>query len=210
MRIGLIVDGDAEATALPSLFPALTELTGHTFLSPRKAAMHPTTTPQRNARACADGMAFLARKGAEAIVILIDLEERARCPVDAARAIQGVLASRTNVSLSVVVKNPMFENWLVADVEAFGHHPARFQISKEDAHSVSFGNADDVDAMAIIERSIRRAQARSTYQKVKDGHLLLSAANPTILAANSRSFRRFMRCIGHPDYLDQSRAPHRP
>jgi hypothetical protein len=96
---------------------------------------------------------------------------------------------------------------LVADATAFSKHPARFRLSAADVRSVTHNNADDVDAAALIKRAIERAGGPGPYNKRNDSRLILAAADVSKMAANSRSFRRFLRCVGHPDYSGQSRRP---
>jgi hypothetical protein len=47
------------------------------------------------------------------------------------------------------------------------------------------------------------------YNKTKDAPGITAKLDPLAMALNSRSFRRLLRCLGHPDYASQSARPAR-
>jgi hypothetical protein len=63
--------------------------------------------------------------------------------------------------------------------------------------------ADHCDGLAIL----RTAATGRSYGKVADSQRILALAAPSVMAQNSRSFRRFLRCSHHPSYTAQSRTP---
>ena len=66
--------------------------------------------------------------------------------------------------------------------------------------AVDNGKADSVDALALLKQATRG----DAYDKVQDAKRILEEVDVAQLAANSRSFRRFLRVIGHPEYRSQS------
>jgi len=103
----------------------------------------------------------------------------------------------------VVMKNRMFENWLVSDLVAFSNQGARFRVTGGMRSAVEPNRADGADALAWL----KRACIGASYAKVEDAKRILGRADPVRMAQNSRSFRRLMRVVRHPVYLTQSRRP---
>lgn len=97
----------------------------------------------------------------------------------------------------------MYENWLVSDVEALKCQPGRFAVSDADARRVVPNRADRIDAMTLLKRMCKDA----AYEKVRDSERILTRADVMRMAENSRSFRRFLRVVGHPSYQRQSASP---
>ena len=62
---------------------------------------------------------------------------------------------------------------------------------------------DHLDALAILTA----ACIGNADDKVKDGKRTMERSAVSRIAANSRSFRRFLRVLDHPNYVDQSRLP---
>ena len=106
--------------------------------------------------------------------------------------------------MHVVVKNRKFENWLIADPGAFKKLRGRYEITSAFEGAVSPNKADGgTDATGLI-KSISKDRS---YDKLKDAVAIVSVADPGTMACNSRSFRRFLRLLGHPDYVAQSLRP---
>jgi len=202
VRIGLIVDGDSEYASLRLLFPHLSESTTNVFLKPVKAKFHPESPYGAIARACVPSVKLLEAKGAERVVVLLDRESRAECPGAISSAVKASLSPRCKCELVVVVKDRKYENWLISDMRAFRNQQARFRISAGIRSSIEPNKADHVDGDALLRRIVR-----GTYDKVADSKRVLHRADPIRMAKNSRSFRRFLRCVGHPDYGAQSEVP---
>ncbi len=204
MRIGIIVDGESEFKSLPHVLSVLGDASGNTILKPVLAKLTPTAPLPVIARACATGLRQLEGRSAEIILVLMDREDRSECTPELAGSLGRELCQKvTGVAIEVVVKDRMYENWLIADCEALACQPGRFKVTSADRGRVSPDKADHVDALAIIKRSCRGA----SYHKVLDSERVLKRADPLTIASNSRSFRRFLRCVGHPHYLQQSKLP---
>jgi hypothetical protein len=59
VKIGLVVDGESEFRAMPSLFSELADLTGHQFIGPNLAKVPPTAPVGIVAAVCAREVAQL-------------------------------------------------------------------------------------------------------------------------------------------------------
>lgn len=206
MKIGLVVEGRSEFDALPSLAVTLEAATGNQILRPLLAEVTPLAPIGVIARAVAHLVERLEAEDVETVIILMDREQRPECP--------GVLADRLGDALNrrriwrctiqVVIKDRTFENWLIADPAALAAQPGRYHPGRVAERRVAPNRADAVDAMGLL----RAAVVGDRFDKRRDSVRILERADPVTMAANSRSFRRFLRCIGHPNYRDQSRAPH--
>ena len=155
------------------------------------------------ARAIVDGIEYLKANGVDRVVVLFDREHRRECAGELAERVRRQIQPLTDIPTSVVIKDRTFENWLVADIEALRTMPARFDVSAAVIRSVAPNKADQIDAYAILQSCARRR----AYRKVQDARRILSHADISRMAANSRSFRRFLRCVGHPAYITQSNKP---
>jgi Domain of unknown function (DUF4276) len=112
------------------------------------------------------------------------------------------LQSGTPVDVLVVLKDMAFENWLIADIDAISTMSARYSLSKAAIDAVAPDKADRVNGYRWLMKA-----TDGTYDKKRDAKRILAAAQPSRIAANSRSFRRFLRVLGHPAYKAQSKAP---
>lgn len=206
MRIGLIVDGEAEFRSLQGFDQRIE--TPHTLVGVLRADIQPYAPTPQIVRAVKGRVPTLANRRAELIFVLIDRENRDVCPgqwaSELAQALETSYADYGVRAFKVVIKNSCYENWLVSDTTAFAQMPQRFQLSTADVNRIRPNKADSVDAQAIIKRS---TQGRA-YDKVTDARRIVALANPLEMAANSRSFRKFLREIGHPRYRNQSRLPY--
>ncbi|NGP52128.1 DUF4276 family protein [Thioalkalivibrio sp. XN8] len=204
MTLGIVVDGRAESQAWAPLVDRLCATLGVTVCRPVYADMQPRATPPQVARAALSRIQLLRQRGAQRIVVLIDRDDSPICPGEFARDLEAALDNLGSPA-SVVVKDQCFENWLVADPSAFRAMPSRFAVTQSFERSVAPNRADNADALRLINRiTIRRE-----YDKSSDAHALCKHAEPARMAANSRSFRRFLRLLGHPDFESQSRRPAR-
>ena len=203
MRLGLVVDGESEFKALPRLYPSLHEALESQLLSPILTKMMPTAPVPVIARACNHAVTQLEGRRADRIIVLLDHEGQGRCPPGLARQLQVSLAGTTNASVWVVIKDSMFENWLVADCDALASQPARFRMTAARRRRVEENKADTIDALSLIKEMC----IRSPYHKVQDSARILQRADPAAIARHSRSFRRFLRALEHPLYQAQSRRP---
>jgi hypothetical protein len=202
MKIGILVDGEAERAGLPMLFEQLRAQTGHAIVNPLQPAVHPKADPERFAGACVPKIEILAKKGVDRIVVLVDREDRDDCPTEIATAIRQSIIRKTALPVCVVVKDRCFENWLVADAESFVSS-TRFKLEPSVRRAIESGLADGLDALALLKRNA----VKDSYNKVRDGKRILEQSDVGRMAAGSRSFRRLLRCLGHPQYLDGSKRP---
>lgn len=203
MNVGLIVEGDAEFHALPLVLPSLRDATGHAIRRPIKATIHPTASPAAIARVCQPYIALLRSKGDDLIILMLDMETDPSCPGDRAAQVERAILSRSGIAVKAVLKNRMFENWLVSDLDAFAGQRARFRLSAAMRRAVEPNHADQIDALEWLKRACLGA----SYAKVEDAKRILGRADPLRMATNSRSFRRLLRVADHPAYARQSKRP---
>jgi hypothetical protein len=205
-RIGIIVDGEAEYRSFPELFGKLKENPA-VLLSPLKADIQPYASVFQIASCVRSRVAILSGRGAERIVVVLDRETRDECPGEIARALasalQTVCDESATIELRVVVKDRMYENWLIADTDSLTRQRARFSLADGVVRQIRRDKADGLDALEVLKGAVRRGQ----YEKVVDSIRIMSKADPLAIATNSRSFRRFLRLIDHPSYLSQSKRP---
>ena len=205
MRIGLVVDGDAEFRSLANLLRRIAS--GHQILNPVRADIQPFSPPALIARAAAPRVRILRNRGADRVVVLFDRETRPECCGAFAAEVQQRLAANTTLgpaaSLSVVLKNTRYENWLIGDPAAFQSLSGLFPAQDHVAIPSTPFSADSTDGLRLIAR----LRGRGSYDKVRDAIRLAAAARPDVIAQNSRSFRRLLRVLGAPQYATQSRLP---
>jgi hypothetical protein len=201
VRIGLVVDGRAEFASLGALYPELKRLTGHEFIGVRKADLQPFAPIGTIAKQCEATLRELFARRADRVVVLLDRETRNECPGALAAAVRQRLLSHGDVL--VVLKDRAYENWLLADLDALRASPARFDVSEATRKRIEPNKADAADGVILIKRCINDGH----YEKVNDSKRILESAEVWRMAAHSRSFRRFLRCVECPGYREQSRLP---
>ena len=128
MKIGIVVDGDAESQALKGLTQRL-EIKGAQLLNPVYANMQPKSAPGQIAQSAKSRIDILLTRGADLIVVLIDREDRKECPPEFASQLKRAFAKLGYDDIRVVIKNRTFENWLIADVKALKKMSARFKVT---------------------------------------------------------------------------------
>ncbi len=200
MKIGIIVDGDAEMKA----FRCLTErigIQGVQLLKPIHADMQPKATAGQIAKAAEDKLGILRSKKADQIIVLIDRENRQECPGKWKDEIEMAFSELGYSQVKVVIKNRKFENWLIADAGVFKKLRARYQMTEP---LVAPNQADNVED---AEKLLNKITVKVEYSKGRDAAQIAALQDYLEVARNSRSFRRFLRLIGHPHYKDQSKKP---
>jgi len=203
VKIGILVEGDAELEALKLLTERI-KVKGVQLLSPIQANMQPKSTPGRIARVAAAKLGVLKTKKAERVIILIDREDRQECPGDWAAEIEAAFNRLGHQHVKVVIKNRKFENWLIADVNVFKKLSARYKVTEKFEKSVVPNKADSVrDAKALLDQ----IAVKREFHKRRDAAQIAALQDYLEMGGNSRSFRRFLRLIGHPHYRDQSKKP---
>jgi hypothetical protein len=125
------------------------------------------------------------------------------CCGQIAAELRRLLGQRCRDDVTVVVKNRTFENWLIADLDAFDELRARFRLSNATRNAVAPDKADHAAALSLLKASVRSG----SYDKVADSRRILGRAEARRIARNSRSFRRLLRVVDHPTYADQSARP---
>lgn len=200
-RVGVIVDGDSEYHALPKLLRRIPD-TECQLVSTLLAPIPPTATPGVIANSCRSRIEILARQQVSDIIVLLDREDDPDCPGSRALAIGSKLTIPASCRGYVVIKDRMFENWLIADLNALKLFPKRYNITPAVERKVIGDRADSVNALALM-----KAVTKPSYDKVPDSKKILSVADPMNMAANSRSFRHLLRVLGNTTYKDQSKRP---
>jgi hypothetical protein len=206
MRLGFIVDGKTELASFPTLMPKVVAPSGHTAVRTLLAPAHAAQPVDSIVKACRNALKALEALDVDQVVVVLDLETDQVCPGSRAEEIRVAVQRTTHLPIKVVLKNRMLENWIVADVEAVRSFSARFTITGAFKTAVSPNRADGSDAIQLLHK----ATNRKAYDKLQDGAKILKVSDPTNIAANSRSFRRLLRVVGHPLYSGQSRRPARP
>jgi hypothetical protein len=202
MKIGVIVDGDAEYRSLPRLL-ARTDAAA-VVLHPLKADIQPLAPIGQIVASVKSRLKILLARNVDLVVILLDRETREECPGAFAKSIQEKLKEMcAEPDVAVVVKNRTFENWLVADIDSLEELRGRYKVTTGHRAQIAPNRADYLDATAMIKSMTKGKD----YDKVRDAVQILGIAVPERIAENSRSFRRFLRIVGHPKYLNQSRRP---
>lgn len=208
MKVGLIVDGDAEFASLPHV---LSRIDSKHEVLPRvlKAPVHPLGGPGKIARAVMPAVRiFVANKGVRKVVIILDREQQGECCGTVAEDITEAVSKLCKndglrVDVSVVLKDRTYENWLVSDPGALRASSGRFRVSAAFARKVQPNKADTVDAGKLIKTAL----SKGSYDKVEDGVRIMKAADPLRMGSNSRSFRRLLRVVGDRAYSKQSKLP---
>ena len=205
MRIGIVVDGDAELRSLPLLAPRLligSNSVGKVLL----AQLHPHAPSGNVARIALKSVLILAARGHDKVIVLIDQDDCALCPVARAGQIALELRDRIaglcNVSIEVVVKTKSFESWLLSDPDALVALSGRFRLSAADVRAIAPNKVDQTDASRLMRKVIIGG-----YDKVGDAARIMGRVDIGRSAKNSRSFRRFLRVIGDTRYSAQSARP---
>lgn len=197
MKIGLLVDGEAEYHGLPHLLSRLES--SHVILNqPLRCDIQPyAKTPDQIALAASKRFPILLSRGITLIVILLDKERRQECTGELALAIERAARSRlaalkSDAAVRVVFKVPMFENWFVADPEALRKMTGRFEKVEKIANQATPNRADAVDALGLL----KTCSKDRTFDKVRDGVAICKVLDPARAAGNSRSFRKLLKELG--------------
>jgi len=214
MKVGFIVDGQAEYGSLGFLTARIPVATGDTLGPIVYADLQPTSPVEMLVSRCREEIDnVFAVKGVTRTVVLLDLDDRpVGCVRDWAMEFQAVaqagLGHLMPDGVYVVIKNACFENWLISDYEAL-KGMAKFNLSA--AHEARIrSSADNVKAAEVIDASLRAAASANgrtyNYEKRSDSRAILSVARPGFMAENSRSFRRFLRVVGCTGYAETAQS----
>lgn len=202
MKVGVIVDGTAEAIALRELMPRL-GIPGVEICGPYYADMQPYATPAQIVRSAAARLEICKQRGCGRFVVLIDFEGRHECPGVWAGCVADGFRAAGYVNISVVVKTRCFENWLIGDLDSLRiAYPKRYNFRDGVLGRITASGADNLQAATVLG-----GVGSGGYNKRKDAIEICKVIDPLIVAKHSRSFRRFLRTMCHPQYRGQSRLP---
>ncbi len=202
MRAVLLVDGMSEYRGLPLLLRRTRGL-AHRVVKTLYVPLQPGGPVNQNAILCASRIRLVGATVQLAIVI-IDRETSVVAASRLASDLESAIRAGTNIEVAVVVKDRKLENWLVADPEAIRESlRGRFVLSAADERAILGDAADTANAEAIL----KRAAIKDAYSKVPDAQRILRVTDPLRMGANSRSFRRFLRVLGHRAHRDHSCTP---
>lgn len=205
MRIGIIVDGQAEYRSLPKILERIE--CPHLVVKTLYADIQPFAPVAQIVKAVNSRMPALQVKNVDHVLVLVDRESRKVCPGEWAKEIERALdrgcSQSHSCSFAVVIKESCYENWLISDVNALLKMRKRFSLSKQTIRAIQPNKADRQDAQDILKKAAQGA----AYSKIQDSMRLMSVAEPLSVAANSRSFRRLMRQLENEQYANQSKRP---
>jgi hypothetical protein len=204
VKVGVVVEGQSEFTALPHLREQICCETAASSLRILHACYDPHGRPERVVKGCRSAVKQLAGRKFDLAVVLIDRERQTKGSAEIARVLEAAfLSADLGIPVSVVVKDRCFENWLVADLGALRRLNARFEVSTAMAKAIEPDRADRVDAAVLLKRAARG----DAYGKVDDARRILEKATIARIAGHSRSFRCFLARLGHPELQDGSCSP---
>jgi Domain of unknown function (DUF4276) len=203
-KIGIVTEGESEVRALPKLYPALQDRTGVQLINPLRAAVDPLAPIAVLTAGLSTSVRLSFARGAHAVIVILDRENAEVTAAVRALELEENLQAKIDENIRVVIKDKCFENWLIASPEAFHAQKARYAHPDRIAAKVLPNRADAVgNACALINSAISKGQ----YDKTNDAPKILSHSKLESLAANSRSFRRFLAVLGDPAYKNGSRTP---
>lgn len=205
MKIGIIVDGDAESQALFNLTQNI-KVENTQIIKPIYADIQPKASFDQIAKKALKSIGLLRGKNADKIIVFIDREDLEICPTEIKNNLEEAFKKIANQEIDVVVKNRKFENWLCADIEALRKMPKRFSVTNAFEKQVKKKADNIMDAEKLLDTIT--IPKESQYHKRKDAQNITAKQNILNIACNSRSFRRFLHLISHPSYLEQSKIPH--
>lgn len=203
MKIGIIVEGQGEVLALKTLLPKITT-TNQFINSPLRADLQPKASTQIIARSAHAVVAIFQKRAVEKIVVLIDREDRERPETFCRELKQAFLSMYKGIDFEIVIKNRQIENWLLADIDALKANNGRFNVTENIKRAVQPNKADNISKPCNL---LETACIKKSYHKGNDPKIIMEKQCPRRVALHSRSFRRFLRVIGDPQYSTQSKNP---
>ncbi len=207
MRVGVVVDGEAEYRTIATL---VAKLPGAPVIIPLLADIQPYSSPKSIAAAVRRKVNSL--RNCAKIVVLIDLEQNDYCPGVWAREIEEEIERQCDVScpVYVVVKVRMYENWLLGDPNGINQRSSIFRFSAKDIRAIEPDKADHIlDPVRMLTDAKRKTGTKKgqEYKKVEDAYHLVQRVDPLVVAENSRSFRKFLGVLGVEPYRNQTKRP---
>ncbi|WP_430755387.1 DUF4276 family protein [Mycolicibacterium septicum] len=204
MKITILTEGLSEFKSLPLLYPQLqkkmptrSRIVKTLIINASPDAPHPQLITS-----CKPNLAIAARISDMAI-ILLDREQQQDCPGVIATRLEDGFNRVSNIPVKVVLKDRMYENWLISDLEALKSQPKRFSVDRSVEKRIMPNKADSVNGLLELKRIVVSGQ----YDKVSDSDKICRCAATDRMAQNSRSFRHFLHVLGHTDYKNSCRIP---
>lgn len=203
MNVVILTEGASEFKSLPVLFSQINSKLTHGLrvVDILKINATPHAPLPQVAASCKGLLAIAARK-ADMVVVVLDRETQMECCGQIAHALEQRLSRMVDVEVRVTLKNRMYENWLIADVEALRAHPRRYAVTDGLVRQIAPNKADHLDALAVLKRIVVSGQ----YDKMRDSSVICRSAQIERIAENSRSFRHFLHVLRHEEYKHQCRA----
>ena len=195
MKIGIIAEGDTEYACLPTLVAKRNHVIVGTYNLggvgddfPWDGLMRKKVFPLIRA--------FAQKQTSgrpDKVIIVIDREKRSDCCPALATTATSLLsrclaAENVNMNFTVVVPNPIFECWLLADVQALDSSP----LFKARLSETIGSTTDGCDVLSMLKPCLKRG---AKWDKVKYGKALaqrLDLQSNKVLSA-SRSLRKFVK-----------------
>lgn len=203
MRIGIIVDGDAESQALKLLTQRIA-IPNVQILDPLYADIQPKSAPGQIAKSVKPKLEILTARRVNQVVVLIDREDQPECPSELAKEIEGAFRRLGHTNVSIAIKNRCFENWLISDIQVFKKLSARYKLTEAFTKTVTPNKADSIEnAVDLLNKICVGAE----YHKRRDAAQITKLQDIYEVGKHSRSFRRFLRLLGHSNYKEQSKRP---
>lgn len=203
-RVAILTEGDAEFATLATLYPQIHRESGLQLLKPLKVSVAPDAVPRLIAKACrAPLLIAKTQHRADAAIVVLDRETTNTSAGERADELARALGALGVLETTVVLKDRMYENWLVADVAGLATLTGRFAVSPAMTNRVVPNKADRCDALALL----KQAAIRRPYQKVGDAKRIVQVMSVANAAENSRSFRKFLAVCGYHPFAFQSRRP---
>jgi len=206
MKIQVVTEGTSEVASFPAFLSQVAARSGNVLPNPLKLSVSPDANPDQIARAAIESIKIARIKGAACVILVLDRESQPARSGDLASALEravGRHAPAGSPEVRVVLKDKMYENWLIADVQGLRSHRGRFTVNGAFERKVAPDKADNCDAYRLLSNAaIGRA-----YEKVSDSKRIVSTLDVVRAAANSRSFRHFLHMLGDPSYIRQCSRP---
>lgn len=203
MTYSVLTEGSSERNALQYLLGKI-NIGGTTIYKPVYVCTDPKASLQKIVANVVERLKILKRMQiADKIILLLDLEDLRRCAGDRASEIKDAFIKKGYMNVEVVIKDKKFENWLISDPEILCNN-GKFDGIRNKRKRILPNRADSVDD---AEDLLKQCCKDRDYQKGTDDIAICRLLRPEVMGENSRSFRKLLRVLGHPNYLTQSRRP---
>ena len=200
MKVGIITEGSAERTSLIEIVKELRKK-GLEILNPIFAPIEPKATPMQIAKSAESAISILLnKKGCDRVVLILDYENHQDCIIERKTKLEEAIKMIGHPNVFVVVKVRQYENWLLADLDAIGKCK-NFTVTQAIRRKVEPGNADSIHKPVVELTKLKNN--KKSFHKNLDTLAIAKQFDPEKAGLHSRSFRRFLKLIGHPDYKDQ-------